>query len=114
MMYFVVFPGTRRRNTMQIYMMVCVWWVKKDLIGGLPPLIIHHIHTGRSLIFIKSMGDVVSSPITESDQERINEIIGDFLKEFTTVFPVTYKVDMRAIDNFVYLMHHSGCCHRKC
>jgi hypothetical protein len=80
-------------------------------------LYIHMIGCWPSSVLIQylsSMGDVVSSPITESDQERINEIIGDFLKEFTTVFPVTYKVDMRVIDNFVYLMHHSGCCYRKC
>lgn len=37
------------------------------------------------------MGDTISSPITESEQERINEIIGDFLQQFSTVFPNTYK-----------------------
>ncbi|CAE7634067.1 unnamed protein product [Symbiodinium microadriaticum] len=37
------------------------------------------------------MGNAISSPITESEQERINEMIGDFVKQFSTVFPVTYK-----------------------
>ena len=37
------------------------------------------------------MGNAISSPITESEQERINEMISNFVQKFSTIFPVTYK-----------------------